>query len=308
MVATFVVEALLDWAVRRLIVNADDFGVTPGVNRAIVEANQRGIVTSATMMATGPAFDDAADQARTLAQRSACFSVGCHVVLVDGTPLLPPERISSLATRKSGVAQFRDTLNDFALAALTGKVNAREIEAEAAAQIARIRQAGVVPSHVDTHKHAHMFPAVLRALLRAAKACGVGAVRNPFGPGMSLPVSRMIGDFNLSKRLAQMIVLRSFASGFRREVAREGMRTTDGALGVLETGILDAELFAGIAANIPEGTWEFVCHPGYNDADLGQVRTRLRASRLQELDLLTSPEAKEALERRGVELISYREL
>jgi len=294
--------------VRRLIVNADDFGVTPGVNRAIIEASQHGIITSATMMATGRAFDDAAEQARTLARRGARFSVGCHVVLVDGMPISPQERIPSLASGRSGVAQFRDTLNDFALAALAGKISEQEIEGETTAQIAHIQQAGVLPSHVDTHKHAHMFPAVLRPLLRAARACGIGAVRNPFGDNRSLPFGRMISDFKLSKRLAQMTVLRSFAPGFRREVARQGMRTTDGALGVLVTGILDVATFADIAANIPEGTWEFVCHPGYNDADLDQVRTRLRASRQQELDVLTSPDATEALERRGVELISYREL
>jgi predicted glycoside hydrolase/deacetylase ChbG (UPF0249 family) len=294
--------------VRRLIVNADDFGVTPGVNRAIVEAEQQGIVTSATMMAGGGAFDDAAEQALSLAQRGARFSVGCHVVLVDGVPLSPPERIPSLLERSNGVAKFRDTLNDFALAALTGKIREQEIEAEGIAQIERIQQAGILPSHVDSHKHAHMFPAVLRPLLRAAKVFGIRAVRNPFGRGLWLPLARVVSDFKLGKRLAQMSALRSFAPGFRREVARQGLRTTDGAFGVLETGMLDLELFVAIASNIPEGTWEFVCHPGYNDSDLDQVRTRLRASRQQELQVLTSPAAREALERRGVELITYSEL
>ncbi len=293
---------------RRLIVNADDFGVTPGVNRAIVEANQRGIVTSATLMANGRGFDDAAELARSKAQRGARFSVGCHVMLVDGAPLASPERIPSSLQRGNGVARFRDTLNDFALAALRGRISEAEVEAEATAQIQRVQQAGIVLSHVDTHKHAHMFPAVLRPLLRAAKACGIRAVRNPFERGLSLPFTRMVGNYMLCKRFAQMSVLRSFAPGFRREVARQGMRTTDGALGVLVTGMLDVNLFVEIASNIPEGTWEFVCHPGYNDRDLDQIRTRLRASRQQELEVLTSPEAREALERRGVQLITYQEL
>jgi chitin disaccharide deacetylase len=105
-----------------------------------------------------------------------------------------------------------------------------------------------------------------------------------------------------------MSVLRSFAPNFRREAARHGLRTTDGSLGVLVTGTLDVSLFAEIASSMPDGTWEFVCHPGYNDSDLDQIRTRLRASREQELHVLTSPEARQALERRGVELISYNEL
>ncbi len=208
----------------------------------------------------------------------------------------------------NGVAKFRDSLNNFALAALTGKINEPEIEAEVTAQIRRIQQANVPLSHLDTHKHAHMFPAVLRPLLRAATACGIRAVRNPFGRSLSLPLARVIGDFKLATRFAQMSVLRSFAPGFRREVERHGMRTTDGALGVLETGVLDLELFVDIASNIPDGTWEFVCHPGYNDSDLDQVRTRLRTSRQQELQVLTSSAAREALERCGVELITYSEL
>jgi predicted glycoside hydrolase/deacetylase ChbG (UPF0249 family) len=112
----------------------------------------------------------------------------------------------------------------------------------------------------------------------------------------------------LWKRFAQLNVLRNFAANFREEVEAHGLRTTDGSVAVLVTGILDLKLFSRIVDSIPEGTWEFVCHPGYNDADLDKVKTRLRQSRVQELELLTSPGAREALQRRGVELISYREL
>jgi len=288
-------------------VNADDFGVTPGVNRAIVEANQQGIVTSATLMANSKAFDGAVESAGTLAQRGARFSVGCHLVLVDGEPLSPAERIPTLIER-NGVTRFREQLSSFALAALGSRIAESEIETEASAQIARIQQASITVSHIDTHKHAHIFPAVLRPLLHAAREHGITAVRNPFDAPLPLPVSRILGDLKLCKRFAQMTALRTFAPGFRREVAAHGLRTTDGCLGVLVTGVLDLDLFVQIASRIPEGTWEFVCHPGYNDSDLDNIRTRLRASRQQELQVLTSPEAKQALERRDVELISYHEL
>jgi predicted glycoside hydrolase/deacetylase ChbG (UPF0249 family) len=86
------------------------------------------------------------------------------------------------------------------------------------------------------------------------------------------------------------------------------MRTPDGSFGVLSTGALDLELFKAIVDVIPDGTWEFVCHPGYNDADLASVQTRLRESRKMELDVLISPEARQALDSRGIELISYRDL
>lgn len=293
---------------RRLIVNADDFGITPGVNRAIIEAHERGIVTSATLMANSIAFDSAVHSAQALAQRNPQWSVGCHVVLVDGEPLSPPERIPSLLGPQDGAARFRNQMGSFALAALAGRIAEAEIEAEASAQIGRLQNAGITVSHIDTHKHAHMFPSVLRPLLRAAREHGVTAVRNPFEAPLPLPVSRIVRDLGLCKRFAQMSTLRTFAPGFRREVAARGLRTTDGCLGVLVTGVLDFDLFLQIASAIPEGTWEFVCHPGYNDADLTNVRTRLRASREQELQVLTSSEAREALKRRGVELISYHEL
>lgn len=293
---------------RRLIVNADDFGLTRGVNRAIIQAHQHGIVTSATMMAGARAFDDAVQQARSLAFARTPLGIGCHIVLVDGFPLSAPAQVRSLLKSKNGAVRFRESLGSFATGALTGRIKPDELETEATAQMRRIQQAGLTLSHFDTHKHAHMFPPILRPLLRAAKACGIAAVRNPFGPGDSLPVARVVTNFRLAKRSVQMSLLRSFAPNFRREVARQGLRTTDGSIGVQVTGILDLELFVEAASSLPEGTWEFVCHPGHNDSDLDGVRTRLRASREQELQVLTSPEARQALERCSVQLISYNDL
>ena len=283
--------------------------MTAGINRGIAEAQQRGIVTSATLMANSRGFDEAAALARSLAGSSPHFSVGCHVVLLDGEPVLPAGRVASLlqAGAQNG-SHFRVNLNDFVVASFRGKLQGDEIEAEATAQIQRLQAAGVEPSHFDTHKHAHMLPVVLRPLLQAARVCKVPAVRNPFGQLWPLPLGDVLRRRQLWKRFAQLNVLRNFAARFRDEVEAHGLRTTDGSLAVLVTGILDLKLFSGIVDNIPEGTWEFVCHPGYNDAELDKIRTRLRQSRVRELELLTSPGAKETLQRRGVELISYREL
>lgn len=296
--------------VRRLIINADDFGLTVGVNRAIAEAHQRGIVSSATIMANSRAFSDAVDQARYLLRRSTNFGVGCHVVLLDGESLLGRDEVHSLLQpgTENGDQQLRTSLSDFAMAALRGKLNADEIQAEAMAQMQRIQSAGIPLSHFDTHKHAHMFSAVLQPLLRAARALEVPAVRNPFGRLFPLPLVELLRQGRLWTRFAQMSVLRSFAARFRAQVSSHGLRTTDGTLGVFVTGVLDLDLFVTIVDSVPQGTWEFVCHPGYNDSDLDQVRTRLRQSRAQELEVLTSSEAKQALERRDIQLISYRQL
>lgn len=288
---------------RRLIVNADDFGFTSGVNRAIVEAHTCGVVTSTTVMANGPAFPEAVE----LAKSTPRLSVGCHVVLIDGEPVLHAERLRSLTTRTPD-ARFRDGLKTFAARAITGRVDADEITAEARAQIRKVQAAGIVVSHFDTHKHTHLFPKILRPLLRAAADCGVRALRNPFGPRLPLRSSELLARPNLWTRCAEVRVLHRFAGAFRDAADREGFATPDGTLGIEVTGTLDETLFQAIARSIPEGTWEFVCHPGYNDADLQRAQTRLRESRETELAVLTLPSARDLLSRESIELISYHDL
>ena len=289
---------------RRLIVNADDFGFTAGINRAIVEAHTRGIVTSSTLMANGRAFEDAVRLAKTVPH----LSVGCHVVLIDGAPVLDAKRLPSISSESSSGSHFRDGVKSFAVRALAGRLNSNELEAEATAQIRKLQAAGISVSHIDTHKHTHLFPAVLRPLLRAARACGVGAIRNPFGPRTPLKSSELLLRPNLWTRYAQVRLLRTLAAKFRKAAEREGMFTPDGTLGIVVTGALDEKLFHAIAQNIPEGTWEFVCHPGYNDDDLKSAKTRLRESRETELRVLTMPEARQVLLNHEIELISYRGL
>ena len=289
---------------RRLIVNADDFGFTRGVNRAIVEAHISGVVTSSTLMANGSAFEHAAQTVKTVPN----LSVGCHVVLLDGEPVLDTQNIRTLVSHVSGSARFRDGLKSFAALALTGRLDPDEIEAEASAQIRKVQSAGVSVSHVDTHKHTHLFPAVLRPLLRAAAACGVRAVRNPFGSRRPLRSHDLFARPGLWTRYAEVRILRGFANKFRTAVDREGFVTPDGTLGIVVTGALDEKLFRALAENTPEGTWEFVCHPGYNDDDLRTARTRLRESREIELAVLTRPEARQLLSQEGIKLISYQDL
>jgi chitin disaccharide deacetylase len=289
--------------VRRLIINADDFGFTSGVNRAIVEAHTHGVVTSSTLMANGPAFAEAAQLARTMPR----LSVGCHVVLIDGQPVLDAQQLPSLTSKKSA-QQFGDGIKTFAARAITGRLNAEEISAEAEAQIRKIQSAGITVSHFDTHKHTHLFPKVLRPLLRAAADCGVRALRNPFGPRRPLRSSQLVSRPNLWTRYAEVRVLRAFANRFHEAVERDGFVTPDGTLGIEVTGTLDETLFRAIAQSIPEGTWEFVCHPGYNDSDLQAANTRLRQSRETELRVLSLPTARELLSASGIELISYHNL
>lgn len=260
---------VVDWfRVTRLIFNADDFGLTPGVNQSIIELHEAGALSSATLMATSEEFNTAT----AAATWHPGLGVGCHVVLVDGKPALARTEIPTLSL-PSG--DFSPTLGAFVRDLMRGRIREDEIEAETIAQIRRVQAAGVKVTHIDTHKHTHMFGRVLRPLLRAAQACGVMAIRNPFEPDWAIGAS---ANAPLARRW-QVKVLRLSRTGFLRRVRGAGLTTTDGAVGVLATGTLDAETLRRLLAAMPEGTWELVCHPGYQDAALDTVRTRLRESR-----------------------------
>ncbi len=116
------------------------------------------------------------------------------------------------------------------------------------------------------------------------------------------------GKRALLKRYGQVRILNTFAGGFRRQTPRAGLRAPDGVIGVIETGWLDATLLQQALTSLPEGTWELVCHPGYADADLRAVHTRLIEARERERRLLTSPELKDFLAKQQIRVISYREL
>jgi chitin disaccharide deacetylase len=277
----------------RLIVNADDFGLTRGVNRAIAELHDAGLLTSSTLMARAGATDEAIG----LAQARPRLGVGCHVVLADGQPVLPASQIASLLVKRTG--HFPHSIARFLRRVLARRVSASEIEAEVRAQILFLQRKGIRLTHIDTHKHTHMFPTVLRAVLRAARACGIGAVRNPFEPAWAIAATRCAPWV----RVAEVSALKWLEPVCRRIIAEEGFVSTDGTVAVAGTGVLNPAVVRELVKAAPPGTWELVTHPGYHDADLAAIRTRLRASRdVERMALETLREFKD------VRLVSYAEL
>jgi predicted glycoside hydrolase/deacetylase ChbG (UPF0249 family) len=274
-------------------VNADDFGIAPGVNRAILELHAAEVLTSATLMAQAPFTEEAVKM--SLAMPS--LGVGCHIVLVDGSPVSEARSIPSLIDHDAG--SLHATLGAFVKRLFTARIRAADIETEAAAQIALLQSYGLRLTHVDTHKHTHMFPAVLRPVLRAAKAAGIHAIRNPFEPLWSLNATTEAPDL----RRAEVILLRRFEAKFRRIVAQEGFTTTDGAVGVLATGTVNISTVNSLVSAIPEGTFEFISHPGYRDEHLARMNTRLLESREIERNALMAIK-----DYRGLDLISFADL
>lgn len=219
-----------------------------------------------------------------MTRRLPYLGVGCHVVLVDGLPTLPAAELPTLVDPVT--ERFRPTLGAFFRDLMLNRIRPEEIEAEAKAQMARLQEMGVALTHLDTHKHTHIFPQVLAPLLRAAKRRGLLAVRNPFEPRWSLEAT---AGAPLLRRL-QIYALNRYQDRFLQEIAEAGMITTNGTIGVLATGTLDEATLFSLLEAMPDGTWELVTHPGINDADLERANTRLRASRETEVAALDAVE------------------
>ncbi|MFT4112082.1 ChbG/HpnK family deacetylase [Silvibacterium sp.] len=282
----------------RLIINADDFGLTPGINQSVLELSRAKSLTSATLMATATHFPAAAGE--SLLPTAAGLGVGCHVVLVDGEASLPASETPALAPG----GRFHPTLGAFLSKLLRGAISEAEIEIEAVSQIRRLQAAGVRVTHVDTHKHTHMFARVLRPLLRAARACGIRAIRNPFEPDWSVAATH---GAPVLRRL-QVAILRTQREGFLRAVKQAGLATTDGSLGVLATGTLNTATIESILRAMPEGTWELVTHPAFYDKELDTVATRLRESRPVEHASLLEAIPGIAAERPDLQLMHFGQL
>jgi len=284
----------------RLILNADDFGLTSGINRAIGELHSAGVLTSTTLMAGGPAFDDAV----AIARAHPALGVGCHIVLTDGVPVSHPESIPSLlgANGKS----FRPSLLDFLQALLRGRISEDEVAREALAQIQKLQRAGIDVTHIDTHKHTHLFPTIARPLLHVAERTSIGAVRNPFEPQWSLGLDHGSRVRRLGVKLIGR--LRPRFEGLA-EIRNAKVLTTDGTVAISATGELNAITLAEVLHALPTtGTYELCCHPGYNDHDLDRVTTRLRAHRNIEREALLSEIPRILAQPNAPELIHYGSL
>ena len=173
--------------------------------------------------------------------------------------------------------------------ALLGRLDENEIEAEATAQIRKLQAAGITVTHLDSHKHTHMFPRVLRPLLRAARVAACGRY------GIHLSASRALNWLHrpsLWRRWAEVGILRGLARQFREAVRQAGISTPDGTLAIVATGSLNERLLRLMVENLPDGTWELVCHPGYNDADLRGVQhpaARVARAGVADPDLAVDP-------------------
>ena len=288
---------------RNLIVNADDLGWTAGVNRGIAEAHRSGIVTSTSLLANGSAFEDGVQTARELPR----LGVGVHLNLSDGKPVAPAEQVKSLVGKDGNFSGGPEAL----LLRLAAKsLDTKEVEVEWNAQIERVRAAGVRPSHLDGHKHVQMLPGLFGIALRLAKKHGIEAVRVAH-EASSLRAALTGGGESHRVMIKQGVQARGlkFLARDARELAEHaGIATADFFCGIAQTGVLSKKGLLQLLANLPEGTTELMCHPGYADAELRKSATRLQKSRQTELEILTDKEVRKNITALGIRLINYEQI
>jgi len=280
---------------KRLIVNADDFGLTAGVNRAIIEGHTRGVVTSATLMANMPAFDEAV----RLAKDHPSLGVGLHFNITQGRPIAEASRVGSLVDDHG---EFWGTGAALLGRALAGRLNTEEVIVELRAQIEKVLNAGLRLTHIDSHKHSHALPRICEAIIATIEDYGINAVRLP---REEWRFDRNAKSFKLIAQSAGALGISQLCRISDARLKKSDVKTPDFFFGIARTGFWTKSWLVGLIERLPAGASELMCHPGYDDDELYAVKTRLRASRAHELRLLTDLDVAAKLRENDVRLINF---
>src|SRR5215469_5126312 len=283
---------------KRLIVNADDLGLSHGITEAILHCHRNGIVTSASLMVNQPATDYAV----TCLEKSPNLDVGIHLNLCQGKPVLAPGMVRSLI---DGDGNFLRPA-EMATRLVRWKVSPKEIEAEFCAQIDRMMSYGLTPSHADSHHRFHIYPAAAVVFRNAIRSRGITRARS--ARKQTWPANGIGGAHagNACRRVAVGAYNR-----FLQLALFRGLKTPDagvalhpkfrGNLGAL------AESWCFAISNLPAGTFEIWCHPGFPQKGFSESDGLSQQRRL-EAAMLTDRQLGETVSRAGIQLINFRSL
>ena len=271
---------------KKVIVNADDFGASTFINQGIWEAQRAGVLKSASLLANGEALQDALDKREKM-------SLGIHLALVFGKPLAPPEKVDTLIFKAGAFAQgYQEFLPRY----LTGGVKLPQIEYEFQAQ--RQALSSVEIDHLDCHQHLHLLPGIFEIVCRLAEKWKCRFIRIPYE------------NFEIGVRGNDLLpsnMLNLLAWGKKSSLTRKALNTTDHFFGSSFTGALTMEVWRKLLPLIPPGITEIMCHPGYDDARFRQVY-RWKSRWEEELQALTNPELLQLAEEHEVKFTNFREL
>lgn len=275
-----------------LIVNADDLGLSEKVNQGIALAHTNGIVTSASVIACGAAFDHAVEVARSCPQ----LDTGIHLTLVEERPLLQPAEIPTLVDEQG---RFLKSAAAFVKRYAQGKIEQDDIRKEFRAQIERARETGFQLSHIDSHQHLHMLPQVLAVVLELSKQYGIPALRYPSD---AIPLSGGFRQYR-NRRLLETLLLKNLC---RMQKKRIACYVSDFFVGFGIGGRISSPWLRALAGRLPQsGVCELMCHPGQDDP--GSRYAHWGYHWQEELEALTDPGIVGLFKQRS-HLTSYREI
>jgi hopanoid biosynthesis associated protein HpnK len=276
----------------RLIVHGDDFGQSRAINEGIARAHREGILTSASIMAPGVAFEHAIG----LWRENPSLDLGVHLTLLEEAPVTPVESVPTLIDRNG---RFRRHHMGFARAYLLGRISPAEVRRELRAQISKAIDGGLPISHLDSHQHLHMVPGIRSIVVELARTFDIRAIRFPrerIRWYMAVRLHRL-------PRLGQMMALNAVCALSRRTT----VATTDHFVGFFDGGRLSTRSLKRVLAHLPRtGTCELACHPGIADSAEGRMTGAYVRS--NELHALCDPDIAEMVRARGIQLVSFRDV
>ncbi len=278
---------------KRLIVTADDFGRCLPINEAVEDGHRNGILTAASLMVTG----DAADDAVRRAQRLPGLSVGLHITLVDGEPVLPPAQVPDLVEADG---RFTHRLVALGARIFLDRNVRRQAEAELRAQFERYKATGLPLGHVDAHHHYHLHPTVFDLVLDLAVEFSAPAIRVPWEPPLASWRARREG---VGRRLANALFHLRRTQRMRRKAQQAGLLVNDRVFGVNDSGAMDADRLCDYLAALPDGLNEIYCHPAtrtWNDYPMPPSYNCV-----DEYLALVHPKVRQQLQRHGIILTSF---
>jgi hopanoid biosynthesis associated protein HpnK len=278
--------------VRRLIVTADDFGLAAEVNDAVEAAHRDGILSAASLMVAAPAAADAVARARRLPR----LRVGLHIVLVEATPMLPPERVPDLVDARG---HFRTDMARLGLDIFVRPSARRQLAAEIAAQFEAYRSTGLPLDHVNAHKHFHLHPTIAGAILAIGRRYGMRALRVPVEPAAVLAQV----EPSTPRRFA--LDTAPWAALLRWRARHAGLRTADAVFGLAWSGAMTPSRLEGLLRHLPEGVSEIYTHPATRGGFAGAAPGYRYAD---ELAALVSPAAVAAVRNGDIALGGYADL
>lgn len=293
------------------IVNADDLGISRSTNAAIAQAHRHGILTSASLMATGPEFDDAVCN---ILPENPALGVGLHLNLTSGRSVLPPQDVPLLVDDRG---RFRHGFGSLMLLTLGRSTATEQIRRELNAQFERLTAAGVKIDHVDGHRHFHMIPAIFTIVTDLCRHHGCPRIRISHEPWPTGLANRLRMIIRQGRNLPKKFILSWFARHSRRVVG--DLLHPDHIFGILDSGLVDSRALKRILTQQTSGIIEIITHPGLaietaasetlaSEIDAGDQPFLASRQRQVELSALQDPDVVQATQQLNIRLIRYADL